>query len=51
MDAKGNSKKNQGDETRELLERCKAMEKELEQIKQRMIEIQRQLDQELKRRK
>jgi hypothetical protein len=53
MEANDKSAKAQGqrNEAQELLERCKAMEKELGELKKRMLEIQRQVEGELKRRK
>jgi hypothetical protein len=43
-------RKRRDDETQPLIERCKAMEKELEELKRRMVEIQRRVENELKRR-
>jgi hypothetical protein len=41
----------QRDEVQDLVDRCKAMEKELQELKKRMSEIQRQVESELKRRR
>ena len=41
----------QRNEVEELIQRCKAMEDELAQLRKRMLEIQRQVEGELKRRK
>jgi hypothetical protein len=36
-------------ETRELMERCRAMEKDLEELKKRILQLQRRLEGEVKR--
>jgi hypothetical protein len=50
-DKSAKAKVGQRNEVQELIERCKAMEKELGELKNRMLEIQRQVEGELKRRK
>jgi hypothetical protein len=38
-------------EVQELIDRCEDMEKELSELKQRMLEIQRQVEGEMRRRR